>query len=104
MGASDVIRQAAHDIAQEYETGTYTPNGGDAVTCQLYMIKGIQPQPGAYDTQAWQEGLQVVGFLSELGQEPNRNDTMTIHGTTYTVQSVEENNGTTVRVNVREEA
>lgn len=101
MGASDVISQAAQDIAQQYDDATYTPNGGDAVSCKAWVIKGVQPQPGAFDAQVWKQGITIFALLSELGQEPNENDTFLVDGTTYTVLSVEENNGTTVRVNVR---
>lgn len=81
---------------------TYTPSGGDAVSLYALVEKGVQPQPGAYDAQAWQQGITISARLDDLGQEPNRDDTIKVGATTYTVLAVLENDGQFVRVSVRE--
>ncbi|MGD8387329.1 MAG: hypothetical protein PVG49_09300 [Desulfobacteraceae bacterium] len=83
--------------------GTYTPSGEDPLPVSAFVDKGVQAQPGPYDAQAWQQGITIEAMLKDLGREPDRDDTFTLGGTTYTVLAVIENDGRYVRVSVRQE-
>lgn len=82
-------------------SATYTPSGGDAVSLNVFLDKGVEFQP-ALDAQAYQQGILIEALLDDLGHEPDRGDVFVISGTTYTVLTVLENDGQYVRVSVRE--
>jgi hypothetical protein len=41
-------------------------------------------------------GISIEALLSEIGQEPNRNDIFTVGAETFTVSSIIRNDGLTV--------
>lgn len=82
-------------------SATYTPSVGDAVTLNVLLDKGVQMQPGPYEAQAHAQGVTISALLSELGKEPDRDETFTIGATTYTILTVLENDNLFVRCSVR---
>jgi hypothetical protein len=78
------------------EDGTYNPAGGTPVSCRLIVNRNVLMQPDGMTAMIYEKGTTIEAMLSVIGQEPNRGDTFTVGATTYTVQSIEQNDGYTV--------
>jgi len=99
---STVFDHVAEDLAETMGvSATYTPAVGDAVTLDVLLNQGVQMQPGPLEAQVWQQGTTIDALLDDLGKEPDRDETITIGSTTYTVLSIAENDGTWVKIIVR---
>jgi hypothetical protein len=48
------------------------------------------------DTQVYERGTTIEVQLSEIGAEPNRGDVFVVGTETFTVQSIDSNDGDTV--------
>ncbi len=83
------------------EAATFTPAGGDAVACHVFIDFSVQLQPSGIEAQAWEQGTTIKALLSDITNEPNRGDVFTVDGVTYTVQAVLENDGLAVKVVVK---
>jgi hypothetical protein len=78
------------------EDAVYTPAGGAAVTCRVIINRDILLQPDGLTAQAAVAGISIEALLSEIGQEPNRNDVFTVGAEIFTVSSIIRNDGLTV--------
>jgi len=104
MGASDIISQAASDIAQEWDDATYRPMSGTSladVSCKAWVHKILQMQPAGLDAQAWEQGIAITALYSQVGR-PKRGDLFIVGSSTYEVLSVDEWDKNTIKATVRE--
>lgn len=85
------------------ETATYTPADGGAVVSgvPVNVELEVEEQPGGYEGPAWTQVMTVEGRLADFGGQPNKDDTIAIGATTYTVRRVLEDDGVFVKVAVR---
>lgn len=103
---SDAFDQAIEDIFSKlgvdavFTTGWVDTDWVDT-DCKVDLSTGIQNEPFGVDAQAWGNNVTIEAILSEIGKEPDKDDTFTIDGTVYTVQTVQENDGRTVKVVVK---
>ena len=79
----------------------YTPLLGGAVTCQVNLVYESNLQPSGYDVQVFEVGTTIEGKVSDIG-EPKIGSTFAIGSLTFTVKKVESNDGTFVKVVVKE--
>ena len=101
MGARAEIATGLSDLfANEGEDAVYTPAGGTAMDCHIFIDFNVQLQPDGFQAQAWDRATVIECLLSEIGAEPNRGDTFLYDGTTCTVQRVLENDGFTAKLAV----
>lgn len=80
------------------DSSTFTPSGGAAKTCSVVITFNVMLQPTGVESQVWQGGTTIEALLSEITNEPNRGDVFVVDGVSYTVQSVLENDGVSVKV------
>lgn len=89
MAFSDLVKNAIDDIWEHLgESATY--NG--ATACTVIIDKDVVNQPDLYQAQAWDRVTILRCIFDEVG-EPDQGDTFLVGATTYTVRSVEENDG-----------
>ena len=93
-----VLNNALTDIFGSVlgEDAIYTPAGGAAVACRVVVNRNVLMQPDGMTAMVYEKGTTVEAMLSEIGGEPNRGDTFTVGTETFTVQSIEQNDGYTV--------
>lgn len=102
MTFESILDRASADIfAQLGRAATFTPATGSAVSCTVVLDVGVRLQTDGYTGQASAQVTTVEGLVSEIGREPNRNETFLIGSTTYTVQSTLENDGRHYKVTVK---
>lgn len=82
------------------EEATFTPAGGDPVSCYILIDFDVDLQPDGFSTTAWQRSTVIEAVLSVIGAEPNRGDIFTYKSTAYTVEKITSNDGLTVKVAV----
>lgn len=82
---------------------TYQPSAGAAVPDVPVIIeKFIDLQPAGFDSRVISQSITIEAALADLGKEPDKGETFTTAtGTVYTVLSPIENDGHTVKVQVR---
>jgi hypothetical protein len=98
---NSIFTDAAADILHAVgETATFTPSGGDPVSCYVNVEFNVELQPGGGDAEVYAQGTTVEALLSEILIEPNRGDVFTVGDDTYTVQAPLENDGIFVKVQV----
>lgn len=78
------------------EDATYTPLVGTAKACRVIVNRNVLMQPDGMTAMVYEKGTTVEAMLSVIGGEPNRGDTFTVGTDTWTVQSIEQNDGYTV--------
>jgi hypothetical protein len=101
MGIRTVIAAALPALFSDMgEEAVYTPSGGTALGCHIFIDFNVQLQPDGLQAQAWDRATIIECLISEVGSEPNRGDIFVYDGTTYTVQRVMENDGFTVKLAV----
>ena len=94
-----LVEEAALLLASENvmsllgKAATYTPLVGDPVSCNVHYETENAIEPGGYDAQTYKPLETIEGLLTELGKEPVKGDRLTIGSSTYTVQTVLENDG-----------
>lgn len=76
---------------------TFTLAGGTAVSCRVILERNVLMQPSSMDVQVWERGTTIEAQLAEIINEPDRGDTFAVGSETFTVQSIEENDGITVK-------
>lgn len=93
-----IFTQAAADIFNSPvgEDAVYTPAGGTAVPCRIVVNRDVLLQPDGMNAQVIGRGTTIESILEDLGQEPNRGDVFTVGAETFTVGSIERNDGVTV--------
>jgi hypothetical protein len=97
---TDPFAQAVADIFNSAvgEDATFTPAGGAAIPCRVILERNVLMQPTSLQAQVWERGTTIEAQLAEIINEPDRGDTFTVGTETFTVQSIEENDGLTVKV------
>lgn len=93
-----VLNNALTDIFGSVlgEAATFTPSGGVAVSCRVLVNRNVLLQPDGMTVQVYEKGTTIEAMLSEILEEPNRGDVFTVGTETFTVQSIEQNDGYTV--------
>lgn len=83
-------------------TSVFLPSGGPSCSCQIMISRGVSLQPGGFESAVSAQGITIEAALDDLGKEPDRGETFTVlsPATVYTVLSVIENDGHTVKVQV----
>jgi len=76
---------------------------GVETPCHADVIKGVDLQPSGFFMQVSGNSTVIEFLLSEIVTEPDRNDTVIVGTTVYTVESIAENDGYTVKVVVKQE-
>ncbi len=98
MGLRAVFAAALPGIFQAAgEEASFAPATGAAIPCMVFIDFNVQLQPAGLETQIWQRGTTIEALLTEILREPDRGETFTVDGTTYTVQAILENDGLTVK-------
>ncbi|HHT9136471.1 MAG TPA: head-tail joining protein [Candidatus Wunengus sp. YC60] len=82
------------------ETATFTPTTGAGVTCYVLLSIAVDMQPDL-DTQSWMTGKTIECLFADIGRTPERGETFVVDSVTYTVASVIENDGMTVKMAVK---
>ena len=93
--------QAAGD--PDVVLAVYQPLSGASVADVLIHVeKGVDLQPAGFDSRVVAQSTTIEAALSDLGKEPERGETFTTAaGTVYTVISVLENDGHSVKAHVK---
>ena len=82
------------------EAATFTPATGAAVTCYVLLSIAVDMQPDL-DTQSWMTGKTIECLFADIGRTPERGETFVVDSVTYTVASIIENDGLTVKMAVK---
>ena len=98
---SDIFDIAIKDIFTKLGVDAVFTTGVTDTSCKVDLLTGIQNEPFGVDANVWGNNITIEAILSEIGKEPDKDDTFTINEVIYTVQSVQENNGKTVKVAVK---
>lgn len=95
---ADVFSNALSDIFASTiaVAATFTPAGGSSIGCSVIVNRSVLLQPSGMDTQVYERGTTIEVQLSEIGAEPNRGDVFVVGTETFTVQSIDSNDGDTV--------
>jgi len=92
---------AIRDIFNDESCGVdavYTPVDGVALPAIRVLIdRNVLLQPSGMDAQVVEVGTTIEAILEDLPAEPNRGDKFGIGTETFTVQSIAENDGMTVK-------
>ncbi|MCK9362131.1 MAG: hypothetical protein M0P74_00790 [Syntrophales bacterium] len=99
MGLRAVFAEALPDVFSEAgEEALFTPAIGAAIPCHVFIDFNVKLQPGGTTGQIFAQGTTIEALLSEIGREPNRDETFTVDGIVYKVKSPLENDKLTVKV------
>lgn len=96
-----VFDEAVKDIFDNDDVAVdadYTPTGEAAVPCRIIINRDVLLQPTGMDAQVVEQGIIIEAILADIGQEPNRGDIFETDTETFTVQSIESNDGRVVKV------
>jgi hypothetical protein len=93
-----IIAKALTDIFNSPlgDDAMFTPAGGAAVSCRVIVSRSVLLQPTGMDAQVFERGTTIEAILAEIGAEPGRGDVFVVGAETYTVQSIDSNDGDTV--------
>jgi hypothetical protein len=103
MGPDEEMKEGLLDLYALGKDAVFTHSGGDPVDCKVFINFNVLLQPAGIEAQAWQRGTTIDALLSDASgigigaSEPSRDDTFTIAGVTYTVKSILENDGFSVK-------
>jgi len=107
MSIRSELREALPGIFEDMgEAASYTPSGGSAVPCHVFIDFDVRFEPDGMTTQTWTTATVIEALLSELDDaEPNKGDTFVISAGdaagTYAVQRVLSNDGFSVKMAVK---
>ncbi len=79
----------------------YTPVVGSPVNCKIVIERDVDLEPLGFNAQIWGRGITIEAVLSELGKEPDAEETFTVDGIIYEAQTVKENDGRFVLIIVK---
>ncbi len=93
-----IIGRALRDIFDSPlgDDAVFTPSGGTAIECRVIIERSVMMQPAGMETQVFERGTTIEVILADIGVEPNRGDTFVIGTETFTVQTIDSNDGMTV--------
>lgn len=78
------------------DDATFTPAGGVAISCRVIVNRSVLLQPAGMDAQVYERGTTIEVILADIGAEPIRGDVFVVGTETFTVQSIDSNDGDTV--------
>jgi hypothetical protein len=79
------------------EDAVFTPAAGAAIPCKIFIDFSVLLQPAGVEAHIWERGTTIEALLSEIGREPKRGETFEYDSVVYTVKSILENDGLTVK-------
>ena len=101
MGLRTQLKTDLVDVSATMgEAATFTPATGAAVTCYVLLSIAVDMQPDL-DTQSWMTGKTIECLFADIGRTPERGETFVVDSVTYTVASIIENDGLTVKMAVK---
>ena len=105
MTFESILDQAAEDIFSVAGVdATFTPDGGDAVSCKVVVSDEAEIQPGGFDLPAIAQVRNIEARLSEVVSDPEPGDVFVIasglYAGTWTVGDEISNDGIFVKVAV----
>ncbi len=95
----DIFTQAMSDIFATpagCDASYHPADGSAAIPCRVILNRSVLMQPSGLDAQAWERGNTIEAILSDIGGEPARGATFTIGTETFTVKTIDQNDGITV--------
>ncbi|MBN2397099.1 MAG: hypothetical protein JXI32_01860 [Deltaproteobacteria bacterium] len=93
------IMDGLYGQSDSVQEAVYSPQGGDPIPWKVFYDENTLMQPSAYSAEVYALGRTVKGILEDLGVDPQRGDSITVKGNTYTVKEpILENNGRAVRL------
>lgn len=80
----------------------YTPVSGAAMPCRVLLERNVLMQPSSAEAQVYEHGTTIEAQLAEILAEPNRGATFLVNpdtddAETFTVQTIDQNDGLTVK-------
>jgi hypothetical protein len=96
--SSAIFAAALQDIFNSPmgDDATFTPAGGVAIPCRVIVNRAVLLQPVGMDAQVYERGTTIEAILADIGAEPSRGDVFVVGSETFTVQSIDSNDGDTV--------
>lgn len=94
-----IIAAALQDIFNSPmgDDATFTPAGGVTIPdLRVIVNRSVLLQPAGMDAQVYERGTTIEVILADIGAEPIRGDVFVVGTETFTVQSIESNDGDTV--------
>ncbi len=101
MSFESDITESLTDLFEFAGTGAVLARGGVDTACHADVLRGVDLQPGGFSAQVSGDSVVIEFLLSEIITEPARGDTATVGTTVYTVESIVENDGFTVKAIVK---
>jgi len=94
-----IFNSALRDIFNSSigDDAVYTPSGGVSIVCRVIIERDVLLQPNSMTAQVFEHGTTIEVILADIGMEPNRGDIFVVGTETFTVQSIEQNDGHTVK-------
>lgn len=109
MGIRAIVGRTLPSIFRSMgEDAVFNPAAGDPVTCKVFIEFGVRLQPMGVDVQVPERGTVIEALLIDpsgatgiaIGREPLRGETFVVDGVTYTVRTILENDGLSVKAQV----
>lgn len=101
---TDPFVEAMTDLfnSDQGKDALYAPSGGTPLPCRVLLERDVLMQPASLTAQVYDRGTTIEAQLVEILTEPKRGDTFIVNpGTageeTFTVQSIDQNDGITVK-------
>lgn len=102
MGLRSELQEALPDMFEAAgEAAVFTPAAGDPIPCQVFIDFNQVLEPDGYEGMSTQRGTIIEALLSDIGREPNRDETFTVDGVIYRVARPIANDGFTVKIAVK---
>lgn len=96
------LAAALPDLFDAADDALFTPASGPAVACKVFVEFDVLLQPGGMDAQIVGTGTTIEALPTDdagigIGRAPVRGETFTLDGVVYTVQTILEDDGLTVK-------
>lgn len=87
-----IFDNAAEDLFNRIgRDAVYQPIVGSPVSCKIVIERDVDLEPFGLNAQVWGKGITIEAILSVLGKEPDAEETFTVDGIIYEVQTIKEN-------------
>jgi len=102
MGYRSVFTDALQNMFEAAgEDAVFAPATGDPVPCKVFIDFDQVMEPDGLEGMSMQRGTVIEALLSDIGREPNRDETFTVAGVTYRVARITANDSFTVKMAVK---
>jgi hypothetical protein len=102
MSIQTILDTAMTDLFNHVgDDATYTPVSGSALPCKVWVQKDVQLQPIDFTGQAVESSTLIECLLSEVLTVPKRGSMFLVGTTTYTVQTLQANDGRILKLVVK---